>query len=286
MPRMGGYVPADHKTRHQSGGRDELSLSGLTPATHASLHQDGGADEISLAALAGEPATLTTHKDLTTGIHGVGAGAIVGTTLAQTLTGKTLTSPTINGTIATTGLTLPAITLGGLVTLNGQTLDAGAGDAEFLTSGVQTGLRIQNTNAGDAGTYLIFYANSASPAVGDDVGHIGWRGNDSAAVLTEYGATRCRITNVTAGSRQAQYIWYLMDANAGNMAMTLSGPGLGWFDVGVNVDEYYQVAGIQVIGAQGAAVADASGGANVDTEARAALNALLARVRTHGMIAT
>jgi hypothetical protein len=48
----------------------------------------------------------------------------------------------------------------------------------------------------------------------------------------------------------------------------------------------YKVAGTQVVGAQGAAVADASGGATIDTEARAALNALLARARAHGLIAT
>lgn len=64
---------------------------------HSARHEDGGADEISIAGLAGEPAELTTHKALTTGVHGVGAGAIVGTTLAQTLTNKTLTSPDING---------------------------------------------------------------------------------------------------------------------------------------------------------------------------------------------
>lgn len=54
MPRMGGYVPTDHKTRHQDGGRDEISI----------------------ASLSGEPATLTTHKDLETGVHGVGSGYI------------------------------------------------------------------------------------------------------------------------------------------------------------------------------------------------------------------
>jgi len=43
---------------------------------------------------------------------------------------------------------------------------------------------------------------------------------------------------------------------------------------------------IKVVGAQGAAVADATGGIVVDVEARAALNALLARLRTHGLIAT
>ena len=42
----------------------------------------------------------------------------------------------------------------------------------------------------------------------------------------------------------------------------------------------------KVLGTQGAAVADASGGATVDAEARTALNALLARLRTHGVIAT
>ena len=42
----------------------------------------------------------------------------------------------------------------------------------------------------------------------------------------------------------------------------------------------------QVVGAQGAAVADATGGVVIDAEARTALNALLARLRTHGLIAT
>ena len=41
---------------------------------------------------------------------------------SATLAGLTLTSPTINGTIATTGLTLPAVTLGGTVTGGSQIL--------------------------------------------------------------------------------------------------------------------------------------------------------------------
>lgn len=45
-------------------------------------------------------------------------------------------------------------------------------------------------------------------------------------------------------------------------------------------------AGTKILGAQGAAVSDASGGATIDAEARTAINDLLARLRTHGMIAT
>lgn len=48
----------------------------------------------------------------------------------------------------------------------------------------------------------------------------------------------------------------------------------------------YYVNGTKVVGPQGALVADASGGATVDAEARTALNALLARCRAHGLIAT
>jgi hypothetical protein len=44
----------------------------------------------------------------------------------------------------------------------------------------------------------------------------------------------------------------------------------------------YTVGGVQVVGAQGAAVADATDAASVITQ----LNALLARLRTHGLIAT
>lgn len=54
----------------------------------------------------------------------------------------------------------------------------------------------------------------------------------------------------------------------------------------VNATTGYNKSGTQVVGAQGAAVADASGGATIDAEARTAINTLLARIRTHGLIAT
>jgi len=66
---------------------------------------------------------IATHAVKTTGVHGVGAGDIVGTTLAQTLTNKTLTSPTIQGTVsAGTGLTMPAFTMAGDISLGANKL--------------------------------------------------------------------------------------------------------------------------------------------------------------------
>jgi Protein of unknown function (DUF2793) len=46
------------------------------------------------------------------------------------------------------------------------------------------------------------------------------------------------------------------------------------------------VGGNQVVGARGAAVADPDGGTIIDTEARAAVAAILARLRQHGLIAS
>ncbi len=57
MPEIG----APHKTTHENGGNDEISVAGLsgaladaqTPAAHKTSHQDGGTDEISVAGLVG-----------------------------------------------------------------------------------------------------------------------------------------------------------------------------------------------------------------------------------------
>jgi len=57
-------------------------------------------------------------------------------------------------------------------------------------------------------------------------------------------------------------------------------------DGDVNSATEYKVSGTKVVGAQAAAIADAAGGVTIDAEARAALNDLLAKLRTHGTIAT
>ena len=58
----------------------------------------------------------------------------------------------------------------------------------------------------------------------------------------------------------------------------------GW-NVGDWAANALVVGGDKVVGGRGAAVAAPSGGAVVDAEARAAIDALLDRLRTHGLIA-
>src|SRR4030042_1008075 len=88
-------------------------------ATHAAL--DTGVHGAGSDTLASD-ADIATHAALATGVHGVGAGTVVGTGLTQTLTAKTLTSPTIQGTVAAgTGLTMPAF-ISGDITLGANQL--------------------------------------------------------------------------------------------------------------------------------------------------------------------
>jgi len=95
---------------------------------------------------------LTSHEAMTTGAHGVGSGTIVGTALTQTLTNKTISTPTISG-VATlssatlsgggtlvgtfTGGTLASCTLSGTVTASSATLSA-----PVITGGSSTNMTL------------------------------------------------------------------------------------------------------------------------------------------------
>lgn len=79
----------------------------------------------------------------------------------------------------------------------------------------------------------------------------------------------------------------VIDGDNGRVGVNNASPAYALDVTGdANVTGVYRVDGTQVVSNQGAAVADATGGATVDTEARSAINALLARLRVHGLIAT
>lgn len=60
--------------------------------------------------------------------------------------------------------------------------------------------------------------------------------------------------------------------------------GSGWIDAEVRADGLYQ-GGVRVVGAQGGAIMSPSGGAVVDGESRAAIDAILVMLQMHGLIA-
>lgn len=96
------------------------------------------------------------------------------------------------------------------------------------------------------------------------------------------------------GGRLAQWTaggWRFHDLSAGahawvvdrDGAMVADGEG-GWADAPAQADGYH-VGGQRIVGARGAAVANPSAGTTIDTEARAAIIAILDRMRAHGLIA-
>lgn len=69
----------------------------------------------------------------------------------------------------------------------------------------------------------------------------------------------------------------------GDRAHVMRYDGVGWHDGVVREDGLY-LADQRVVGPRAGAIADPAGGATVDSEARAAIAALLGALRTHGLI--
>lgn len=61
--------------------------------------------------------------------------------------------------------------------------------------------------------------------------------------------------------------------------------GSGWMGSAVRADGFY-VGGVRVLAARQGAISDPAGGASADAEARAAIGAILAVLRLHGLIGT
>lgn len=172
--------------------------------------------------------------------------------------------------------------LGGTLTLNGQILDAGSVNALINTTGKTKGLFITSTQDDNEGARIDLVHLSASPANGDRVAQFRGTAYDAGKDSQRlYGMMDVIIEDVTDDAWSGSFKWWTGLAGTANTAMTLSGAGDLWTDASVDT-LLYKVSGTQVVSAQGAAVADATDAASAITQ----LNALLARCRTHGLIAT
>ena len=58
------------------------------------------------------------------------------------------------------------------------------------------------------------------------------------------------------------------------------------WEIGALCGSSLRIDGLQVVGSQAAAIASPAGGSVIDAEARAALGAILAALREHGLIAS
>ena len=254
-------------------------LSGLAVAASRILGKKASGG---LAALTGAEAlalmttSLKAELDLLD-LAGLTAGELLvatsATAAAWQSSGVVLTAPTLNGTT----------TLGST-----PIFDAGSGWAQITTTGDGAGLKVITSYTGSHGPTLKLYHNSASPADDDIAGYITFASNTEASngnpADTEVlmGNFQCKVLDVTDETEDTEYSWSLRNGGSLNVAMTLSGAGELWCDTFVNPDEGVKVASTQVVGTQGAAVANAT---DYD-DCILRLNDLLARCRAHGLIAT
>jgi hypothetical protein len=121
-------------------------------------------------------------------------------------------------------------------------------------------------------------APPAEPAVGDTflVGANGsgpWQGHDN------------QIAFLTAGG------WRFVEPRPG-MRLSVAASGLsaeyrgGSWEIGTLRGNSVRVGSAKVIGEQQPPIAEPAGGSTIDTEARAALGAILSALRAHGLIAS
>ena len=112
----------------------------------------------------------------------------------------------------------------------------------------------------------VFHRVAAAGASGAFAGHEG--------ALAGWSAGGWRFVTPVEGMR-------LVDRVSG---VELAFRGGAWTSGSLRASEVL-VNGIKVVGARGLAIADMAGGTTVDSEARAAVNQILAALRTHGLIA-
>lgn len=176
----------------------------------------------------------------------------------------------IGDTGAVTGVT--ALTVGGTLTHTGLTanLTQSATTADvFVGAGTGSGATTL-TIKGAAGTNRSIALATAGA----------WRWAFVAGTTAESGANAGSNFALAAYNDAGAFIDSPMSiTRAAGGAIQTSRP------VDINVSTGLRVLGTKVVGAQGATIADPTGGVTIDTEARTAINALIDRLQAHGLIA-
>lgn len=167
-----------------------------------------------------------THEGATTGVHGVGVGQIVGTTLAQTLTNKTINGGVLTGTFTGTptysgrpifsaGLTVPTTqTISLNVGATSRITESSADTIQIITGGT-LGLQIDGSNVSLGNRALAIQSAQRFYLDG---------GGDT--YLTEPSANNIQI--VTAGTESGTFNSSGLSMNGGRGLFVQSGDNVGF----------------------------------------------------------
>jgi len=289
-----------------TGAFTTLTASGAATVTDASgitSLQAATQDAVALVGRAGgssshvatiTPPTLAGNATITLP---AATSALATLALTETFTNKTLTSPAISGgTINNASVGATTTSTGGFTTLAASgavtfssTLNVAASSTFVgitcgsITQSNQAGLTIGNVGTSTTNRYWRVGNTGGGFFLGVESSGGGSLFTGTAGYATAFGtitntslafatnnATRVTLSNTALTFTDSINI--VFNTGTGTKIGTATGQKIGLWNA------------TPVI--QPTAVADATGGGTIDTEARAAINALLSRMRTVGMVAT
>lgn len=263
--------------------------NGTAGAFQTGLHIEGGTQTAGTQRGIYFNMAAATHRaiDIAQGVVVFAAGAVTAPSLA--FTGDLDTGAFSPGAdrigIATAGVKRGEIALNGDWLLGDGTAlvatNMGSGHTPLVQigSGSEPGVEILGSRTADTGLGTIFWTNkggAANVAVAS-IGVSRSGANDAGKIDIATKATGSTITTrISISSAGLFTIWdggdFALGTTTGTKIGTATTQKLGFYNATPIV--------------QGLAVTDASGGTTIDAEARTAINALLARIRSLGLIAT
>ena len=145
----------------------------------------------------------------------IGGGAIDGVTIG---TNSAVTDLRVDN-LKVDGSTISATNTDGGVTIS--PTSGGSGNITVGPFAQANSLVVESSNADTFPAKLTLYKNSASPANGDTVGQIEFRGKDSVASDYNYASIRATSDSITNGSERGLLKFTLFEANVGSDVLTI-----------------------------------------------------------------
>jgi hypothetical protein len=112
------------------------------------------------------------------------------------------------------------------ITIGGKVISVSSGSLKYSTDTATAGILLENTNAGNSGSMLNLYHNSASPASSDATGIINFTGKSSTGVVRTYAQIQQVTATTTNGSEQGLLQIQTMQGGTLSNSLLLSSNGI------------------------------------------------------------